>query len=221
MSLESFYYLISHISSSSILVPIACCVLRFKAFNNNILKALFVYLILSLLSEVAGLNLVLNDTRNYLIQQLYTVIECSFITYIYYNIFEQVRVKRLIIGSFLIFVILASYSFILLNGLNKPDYLLSTFESCFVVSLSWGYFYKLMTEPRKMRFTTNYVFWINSGFLLYFSVGFLLFLFNDYLENCPVSIFYFLWGLNLLSNITCNIFLSIAILKINRKWESL
>lgn len=205
---------LTYVSIFSVIIPLICCGLKFKTLDP-VLRVLFFYLIISLLSEgISYFISINNNIPNYAVQHVYTVLECACIAWIYRLRFDSVRTKNMISVLFLLFLAIAIFRLIVAGHLNKQDSLLSTFESLFVIGLACGYFYKLMRELTISNLNEYYFFWINSGFLIYFCMLFFLFLFDSYLEKCDLSIYYFLYSLHLITNITYHVLQSIGIWKV-------
>lgn len=212
MESHTFYNLLRNISIASVLIPIICCLLKFKALNL-ILRALFIFLIISFVFELAGLVIGSNQSETYLLQHIYTIIECSFIIFIYYQIFENRKTKLFIVLFYSLFLVLAFWWFVLREGYKREDSIVNTYEAIFVLVLGWSYLFKLMNELKVYDLKEHYFFWLNFAFVMYFSMAFIFFLFYAYLEQLPIPLFTFLWGLHLLINITSNILISRGIWK--------
>lgn len=208
--------ILTYISIVSGLVPFICSILRFKALNSE-LRALFIYLSFTLIAETASYFLSKNHIPNYFVQNIYTFIECSTIAFIYHQNLNNRNARLFIKLLYLVFFLLSLYRFFINDGLNQADSALSTYESCLVIFLALFYFYNEMKELNVPRLTEHYFFWINSAFLLYFLGAFAFFLFNDYIERLPLSIYYLVYGIQLIVNICYNVLLSLGIWKIIQK----
>lgn len=207
---------LTYISILSGLIPFIYSIIRIKALNTE-LRALFLYLSLTLIAELFSYYLSKNHVKNYIVQNLYTLVECTIIVFIYYLKFESKKVRVSIISFYLSFLTLSIIYFYIKNGLNESDSVLSTCESCLLVSLAIFYFYNEIKELNIPRLYEYYFFWINSAFLIYFLGAFAFFLFNDYIEKLPLAIYYWVYSIQLLINICYNILLSVGIWKIKLK----
>lgn len=187
--------------------------MRFSTLNRE-LRVLFLYILISVLTEITSVILRTNKTSNTAIQNLYTVIECSLITYIYILTFDTKKVRFVIKVIYAIFVALAIVVFGLAGNVNEADNLVSTYESCFFIVLSWAYFYKVIKEKNIARLNQFYFAWINSAILIYFSMAFFSFLFNKFSGQLEMSLYQFVYAPHLVTNISYNILLGIGIWKI-------
>jgi hypothetical protein len=208
----SFFKFITFISIISVLAPIVCCILRVKALNN-ILRALFIYLLICFAAEITGVLLAINHITNNITQNLFTILEGSFIVYVYYFKFESLKSKGIITALYLVFLFISIIMFFK-KGLNNQDSIASTFEAVFIICLSVCYFYKLIDELNVTRLNRYYFSWINSGFLIYFSMALVMSIFDSFLEKCNLPTYRSLFSLHLISNIILNILLATGIWKI-------
>ncbi|PBQ32478.1 hypothetical protein CNR22_12080 [Sphingobacteriaceae bacterium] len=216
MTFDFLFYILRDISVASILVPIACCIIKRKALNV-ILRALFVFLILSCLFELTGVIFAANKIETYTTENIYTILECSFIIFMYYKIFETGKTKTLILIFYGFFMLISVYQFLIQKGYHSEDSVVNTCEAVFVLILGWSYLFKLMKELKVYDLREHYFFWLNFGFVLYFSMAFVLFLFYNYLGKLPALFFQYLWSLHLLMNITSNLLISRGVWKAQRR----
>lgn len=143
--------------------------------------------------------------------------ECTLITYIFLNKFESNKSKVLIKIFYFIFILIAFTIFGFMNGINGPDNLVGTYESCFFIVLAWAYFYKLMTEKTISKLNRFYFAWINTAILIYFSMAFISFLFNKFIGQLEMALYALVYAPHLITNIAYNILLGIGVWKIKPK----
>jgi len=209
----SVFDFVTGVSIFSVAVPLTCCVVRFSALNQE-LRVLFLYILFSVFAEVVSVVLRSNRLSNIIIQNLYTVTECSLIIYMYFLRFHSKRSRSIIGFMYIGFVLLAIGVFVLCKGINKPDNLVSTYESCLFIVLSWGYFYKVMKEKNIEKLNQFYFAWINSAILIYFSMAFFSFLFNRFTGQLEMSLYKLVYAPHLITNISYNILLGVGVWKI-------
>lgn len=215
MTPQSIYNSISYVSAASVLIPFFVCILNFKTLNAS-LRVLFLYVLISIGFEAIGLILSKNKIHNYLFQHLFTILECTLIVRIYLFQFETKLHKTLIYSIFSGFLLLSLILLFFKGGFNQGDNVISTFESCFIIVLSCAYLLKTLKEITLSKSNNFYFFWLNAGFLLYFSTAFFLFLFDAYLEKLDLPTFYLIYSLHLISNIVYNSLLAIGVWKMKQ-----
>ncbi len=209
----SVFDVITSISVFSVVIPLSCGVIKFSTLNKE-LRVLFLYIIISVLAETTSVVLRNNQISNTTIQNLYTVFECSFITYIYILRFDTEKARLRIKSFYIIFIVLALIKFGLEGNIRIADNFVSTYESCFFIVLSWAYFYKVIKEKNIEKLNQFYFAWVNSAVLIYFSMAFFSFLFNKFAGQLEMSLYQLVYTPHLITNISYNILLGIGIWKI-------
>ena len=213
MTIGVFYNIVKYCSAFSVLIPVFFCILKYKALNN-VLRVLFLYLIIAATAEVIGYSLLIKNSQTYVIQNSFTLLETTLILIIYYLKFERKGVKHIILVFACLFYSLAIYLLFFRGGLYKQDNILNSFESAFFMFLAYLYFYNLANEINIENLNEFYFTWINTGILIYFSTGFVMFLFNEYIESFFIQQFYLVYCLYLIVSIVYHIVLSIGIWRI-------
>jgi hypothetical protein len=184
--------------------------IKYRRALNKQLSALFLYLVISIITELIG---TLTGKTNIIISLLFTITEYLLIAYIFWLELERKKFRLIIYIFSVLFFILTLYSVLLFNNPNLADDILTTSESVILITLGILYFYKIFTDLDIPKLTNYYFFWVNSAFLLYFSTALFLFLFKSYIKTIEPELGRFLWGIHLIINITSNILLSIGICK--------
>lgn len=211
-----WFHILERISVSSSFIPLFICLIRFKVSNTEI-KILFIYIFVSVLSEVFSLILAEQYIKNNIVWNMFTVLECTLIARIYFLRSEVEKSRRIITFFYFLFLLLAFATLILKKGFNLPQSILSIYESWFFIILSYSYFFKMVRELNVDRLTDYYFAWINSAILIYFCMSFFLFLFDWYLEQSDLATYSILYTPHLLVNIAYNILLSIGIWKFKHR----
>lgn len=213
---RSLFEQLTHLSSLSVIVPIIASLFRNKTLNK-ILRVLFLYLIISAVVEAISYFLTINSIQNFVVKNIYTVIEFTCITAIYFLEFEGKTAKRLIGISYIGFLCLSVLLLLILGNYNKQDNIINSTESWLVILFGAFYVFKLYNNFAIKNLLSYYFTWINFAILLYFSTSFFIFLFSEYLEKGGLENYYFVYSLHLISNISFNIILTIGIWKIAPK----
>ncbi len=214
MSARSIFDLVNYLSALSILIPLAAILAKRKGPTRE-LKALFIYLLVCGLTEGTNFILAANNIQNYFVQNLFTVVECSILTFVYLLRFERKSSKIAVLIFYSIFFLLSTFQLTIQKKLNESDSLLSAYEALFIIVMSILFFYKEINESEPDRLSTNRPFhFINSAFLLYFGASFLLFLFNDFIENIEIQKYYWIYGCYFLVNIAYNSLLGLGLWKV-------
>ncbi|MCU0471598.1 MAG: hypothetical protein MUF58_23745 [Arcicella sp.] len=112
---------------------------------------------------------------------LYVLIEFFFISWFYYEIFKRYISPKIIPSIFIIFTVFSLIdSFVWHNILTFNSYA-KTLECLIIVSYTVFYLYKTFDEFQDQDPSETPVFWINAGFLFYFSGCLFLFTFSNFI----------------------------------------
>ncbi|GAB3996297.1 hypothetical protein GCM10028807_38490 [Spirosoma daeguense] len=179
-----------------LIISVGIAIVR-RRFLQAELVYIGLFLLLSLIGELVSLTLSKLHIPNLFLLHLYTPIEFNIIALFYRRFFSNFYPKWLVIALLLIF-----NSFVILNVLFvQPLTVFNTYsrglESLMVIGLAVLCFYKMLTELDVKHPETYPVFWINTGFLLYFAGSLILFvLANITIEQPNQSLSLMSWGLH-------------------------
>ena len=98
----------------------------------------------------------------------------------------------------------------LVNGISSYNPYVKATENLLLIGLSVYYFYYLNKTLPILYLERFYMFWINTGILIYFSGTLLLFALGEYLTELAQPLSLQLWNIHLLLNILLNLFFSVA-----------
>ncbi|NEU68155.1 hypothetical protein GK091_14785 [Spirosoma agri] len=168
-----------------------------RRFLQAELKYIGAFLLLSLVGEIVSLTLSKLHIPNLFLLHIYTLLEFNIIALFYRRFFSAFYPRWLIVVLLLVF-----NSFVVLNTLFfQPLTVFNTYprglESLMVIGLAILCFYKMLTELDIKHPETYPIFWINTGFLLYFAGSLILFLLaNITIEQPNQSLSLMSWGLH-------------------------
>lgn len=173
--------------------------------------ALFLYLIGSMCSDIFSAFFF-----NFGGLIAYTFFECLIISYIFWVELESKILRRIVIITSLLFLIVSLCCVVLLDDLNLIDSITTSIEFVIIIFFCILYFFKEFYDLNKPKLTDYWFFWLNSSFLLYFGTSLFIFLFKSYFYELSVTIISFLWSIHLIVNITNNSLISVAICKVKK-----
>lgn len=208
------FILLKYTAAITVIIPLSFC-LRFFKTLNFVLRVLFLYLVLSMITDAEAYVMGLNNRHNYFLRNWFTMAELGLLTLIYYKIISGPG-RALLIGGAVVVGLLALFRFVYLGGWHQADNVINTSESWFMILTSGLYFLSVLRGADEYNPAGAWFLWLNAAFLMYFSMAFFLFLFTGYLERCGLQRYYYLYSLHFISNIAFNILLSIGIWKQRR-----
>lgn len=199
------------------LAPIIYGSFRYKAFSVQ-LKALFIYLIVSVCIETGSFILMSNGVKGNFtfIQFAFSVFECLVITYIFWLEFKKPSLKITIVGFVIIYLIGLICSYAYTKNIGSVTDVADIMEASFIIILSVIFFFNVFTDLEIPKLTSYPFFWLNSAFIVYFGTAFFLFLFNNEAKDFDKAIVYFLTAIHHIVNISYNILITIAICKVKK-----
>jgi hypothetical protein len=176
------------------------------------LKALFFYLLLTLTTEISSILLANKGFTNFWTLNLFTILEFILVSLIYAYEFN-IQKNKLFLLLVAAFIVTAAIQF----SHDSSNSITLFIEGMILVTFSAVYFFKVFSDLKIPRLTNYYFFWLNSAFLIYFTVPFFLLLFENFVRTTDLSLAFLLWPIQLVTNISFNTLLSIGIWKIRQR----
>lgn len=179
MNLPSlFIQLISLLVSSSLL------------FRRNIpkyLKLFPFFLLLTVIIEIIGWQLVDRGINTAILYNLFTTFEFEFYLFLLYNIIQSPKAKRTILYCICAYPLLVAVNicFIQVNAFHSITYALGCL---LIVAVCIYYFFELFQLPKSVDLKKEPAFWICSGLLFFYCCSFPLFALSNYLHSVSVII---------------------------------
>ena len=215
MNIELISKGLSHISSISILIPLILCIIKYKAFNNQ-LKALFIYIIISITIEIISFLSINNSAIWVPISYSFSIIETSLITAIFYQEWDNKFLKKNTLYLYSFFILMSFVTLIVTKSITSAENITLPLEFGIITTFSIIHFHKVFTDLTIPKLTDYHFFWLNSAFILYFGTNFLLTLFYSYIKTSNVEVMYLLGCIPLIMSVTYNILLALGIWKFKR-----
>jgi hypothetical protein len=175
-------------------------------------KIIFVYLVIALVTEISTfIYEYLFNSENMLIINSYVIIEMATICLFYFYTLSYKRFRFIILAIITLFILFSIFQMALeRKGISNISL---TFESIIIIVLSILLFNDLLINTRYSNILSAPIFWINSGFLLFFSGNLILHLFSQFLQTYAQKALYELWGFHSVLNIILYILISIGFWK--------
>ena len=207
---KELFQLLGNVSSFIVLIPIIISGYKFKSLSKVQLK-LFYLIILIFLVEIIANILWRNKINNLPVYHFYTVFELLFILNIYKTVLKHPFSKKFFVSVGIGFTVFAIVNTVYFQDLTTFNSNTTTLLGILVIFLALSYFYTLLKEVKYGALETNPMFWINSGFLIYFSSNLTLFFINNNLFKGSTEASYLVWGLHAIVNIILVVFYTIAV----------
>ncbi len=193
-------------------MPFLFGIFRYKYLQVQ-LKWIFLLFGLGGLTElVSFIYKTLVNPNNVWIFNIYQIIETTIII-IFYSMLTQVKLKKRLLYLFIIlFTIVSVYQISNIGSVRLND-LSFSIESIIVVLLTILNFHSILKKQVYTNILNAPIFWINSGFLIFYCGNLFLHIFSQYLQAHAINAFFELWVFHSMFNIILYILISIGFWK--------
>ncbi|MDH7446206.1 hypothetical protein [Aquimarina sp. 2201CG14-23] len=207
---EEFFKFLGNVSSFIVIVPLLLAIYRFKKLNTVQIRLLYL-LVLVLIVEFISNMLWRKKINNLPVYHFYAIIEFLLIINIYRAVLSKTFSKQFFIVLGISFTVFSVVNTLFFQNLNTFNSNATTLLGVVVIFLALSYFYTLLKEVKYSALETNPMFWINAGFLIYFSSNLILFFINNNMFKGSTEASYLVWGLHAIVNIVLMLFYTFAI----------
>ena len=202
--------LIISTASLFIAVPMAVAVFRYRRLSTA-MRTMAFYVFLGGIVQLYSSYLNGQRQNNLWLLHLYTPLEFACIVWFY-----SIALRESIQKSWFIWI---GLGFALLSGLNskflQDTHTFNTYarslEGILVIIFCLIWCYRTLTEMKIKRLEQNPVFWVNTGFLLYFSGTVLLFAFSNHILAINRALNMYIWAFHALFSILLYFFITMGL----------
>ncbi|WP_103864391.1 hypothetical protein [Aquimarina sp. I32.4] len=209
MSID-FFKILGNLSSFIVIIPLLLSITKFKSLNTIQIRLLHLLILVFIVESISNI-LWRKKINNLPVYHFFTVIQFLLIINIYREVLSYIYSKSFFIIIGIGFIIFAIINTVFLQNLYTFNSNATTVLGVLVVFFSLSYFYVLLKEAKYSPLENNPMFWINSGFLIYFSSSLILFYINNSMFKGSTEASYLVWGLHAVVNIVLMIFYTVAI----------
>jgi hypothetical protein len=209
--MQDFFLWIGENGTWFLLVSVAVVLIRI-AYLTGYLRYVALFVGLAALGEAVSYITSYLNVPNLYILHLYTILEFNIIALFYFAFFGTFYPRPLVPGIMVGFTVLAILNSLFLQPLNGYNTYARGLEGLLVIALAVLCFYKMLTELTEKRIDRHPVFWINTGFLLYFAGSlFFLILSNALLSNSNRTLILTVFGLHALLMVLMHLLISVGL----------
>lgn len=162
---------------SYIYAILICFVVSFSLFfklrdDHRYLRLFPPYLLLTLLIELYGVYLFLENKNNLPLYNFFSSFEIAFYLYFLSIVVTKPSIKRIIRVSSPLYLVLAALNILFMQGLNRFHTVTFSIGCLLIVFFSMYYFFEMFRLLKSENLSTNPAFWIVTGILFFYSSGF-------------------------------------------------
>ena len=180
---------------------------------DNVMKAVAWYVMLGGLVQVLSSYENSQKNNNLWLLHLYTPLEFACLVLFYSRTLEGMVKKSVFVGIGIGFAVLSALNSGFLQPVNTFNTYARSLEGIVVIVFCLSWCYRTLTEMKILKLEQDPVFWVNTGFLLYFSGNVLLFAFSNYILNINRALNLYIWAFHALFSILLYFFISVGLWK--------
>ncbi len=204
--------LIITIGSLFVVVPVTVAILKYRLLNNT-MKNMAFYVFLGASVQIISSYLGRNRQNNLWLLHLFTPLEFAIILRFYSTLLSSIFQKKVFVWTGILFATLSLLNTAFLQEITIFNTYARSLEGVFVIVLCLLWCYKTLTEMKIKKLGQHPVFWVNTGFLLYFSGGVLLFAFSNYILGINKALNMYIWAFHALFSILLYFLITIGLWK--------
>lgn len=193
-------------------IPFVLAILRFRVLNGT-MKNIAYYVFLGACVQFIASLVKQKGQNNLWVLHIYTPLEFAIILRFYSFALANFVQKRTFVWAGVVFSILALLSSIFLQDIRTFNTYARSLEGVSVIVMCLLWCYKTLTEMRIQQLGQDPVFWVNTGFLLYFSGGVLLFAFSNYIIGINQVLSMYIWAFHALFSMLLHFLITVALWK--------
>lgn len=171
------------------------------------------YVFLGGLTQVASSYLNAHKQNNLWLLHLYTPLEFACIVWFYGTELKGFVEKKWFFLTGIGFAVLSVLNSAFLQDTDTFNTYARSLEGILVILLCLAWCYRTLSEMKIRRLEQDPVFWVNTGFLLYFSGNVLLFAFSNYIIDINRALNLYIWAFHALFSILLYFFVTIGLWK--------
>lgn len=202
------------ISGFSGILPIVFFLVFYKRNNERKLWVIFVYVLLSFITDFLLGSVPKNSPEKFYIFSLFTAIEYGlFSAFLYMNL-KSKKLRTFVVAAAPLFYGLVIYFFFHHNQTNDFDAIPASLESMLVIIFCVCFFFEQIMDMEVSFIYSSKTFWIVVALLVYMSAVFFLFISSEFFTTEERKAY---WFINFISNIIKHILLASAFIMPNQK----
>ena len=200
------------LASFFIVIPVMIALIWYRHLSTG-MKTMAAYVLLSGLIQICSSYLHGQKENNLYLLHIYTPLEFACIAWFYSIVLEGLWPQRVFLYAGISFFVLSGLNSAFLQDTKTFNTYARSLEGILVILLCLAWCYRTLREMKIKRLEQDPVFWVNTGFLLYFSGNVLLFAFSNYIININQALNLYIWAFHALFSILVYFFISIGLWK--------
>ncbi len=197
----------------SILLPLAIGIIKYRQLSDAA-KLVHWYLIISAL--FTGISLLISryyHENSMPVTHVFTLIELGLITFFYKTLFSADKKNSFYNYIILVFAVVCVINALYFQSIYTYNSYTKSIEAIICILFAMKYFAAIASGSSSTKIITSPDFYFNTGFFLYFSGAFMLFVFSNFIvTNLSLNNFLIIWTIHASLVLLMYLFFSTAFL---------
>jgi hypothetical protein len=197
----------------SILLPLCIGIIKYRQLSVTA-KIVYWYLIISALFTGMSLLISRHYHKNSMpVTHLFTLIELGMITFFYKSLFGAGKKNSLYNYIMLVFAVVCIMNVLFFQSIYTYNSYTKSIEAIICILFAMKYFASIASGTSSTKIIAAPDFYFNTGFFLYFSGAFMLFVFSNFIvTNLSLNDFLIIWTMHAALVLLMYLFFSTAFL---------
>ena len=178
---------------------------------------LFWYFLLSIVIFSYSNYLADRVENNLYLYHIFSIIELTLLLQYFKKIIKSLLIKNLINWVTILFLIASALNILFLEKINSLNSNTQSIEFLLLIAFCFIYYMELASSDQIIYFFKHPVFWIVTGFFIYFSITIFIFSFYKYSERTYHTFTINFWTVQEVMYLLKNLIISYGILCFNKK----
>lgn len=201
---------IIHYSALAMLPPLVLASIYNKRYTPA-LKVLGLHLLVVAIFSSVAVLLSTTGRNNLPLLHIYTICEFIMISWFYSIVLRGYLPSKVLAWIAVIFTVFALLNSIFLQSWYTFNTIPRSIEGLLVILLSLVCYYRMLSEMKIRKMERSPIFWINTGFLFYFSGALFLFMLSNYILPLNHQLNIFIWTIHACFSIMLYLFIFLGL----------
>lgn len=155
--------------------------------------------------------------NNLFLYHIFSILELTLLLQYFKKIINSVVIRKLINGIIILFLLASVLNIIFLENINSLNSNTQSLEFLLLIAFCFIYYMELARSEQIIYFFRHPVFWIVTGFFIYFSITIFIFSFYKYSERLYHTFTINFWAVQEVMYLIKNLIIAYGILCFNKK----
>lgn len=155
--------------------------------------------------------------NNHFLYHIFSIVELTLLLQYFKKIINSTLIKKLINGITIFFLIASALNILFLEKINSLNSNTQSLEFLLLIAFCFAYYMELAQSEQIIYFFRHPVFWIVTGFFIYFSITIFIFSFYKYSERTYHTFTINFWAIQEVMYLIKNLIITYGILCFNKK----